>query len=346
MSDLSTQFMETYISKVEIIFSVPRGNNIVCNIVEGSYSVGRSSSCDIVIKDERVSRQHAIISLLGKELTVLDDNSSNGVFLNGNKTSKAVLRNGDELLLGMTSGKVFIYEQLPKQNVDVNGTEIGLPDGVSPSTELDNIGDNKKIINKKNVSAGVANKTRLRLVLLVLVIIVASMYGWIAWYRSEKGELANNALPKVTKELNAEVLVNTTKVNSLKNVNNKMTEKAVNSGPDDWRQIVSERFFEKGETHYQAGRLRDAIDSWNRALQAYPQNQVVIKKLEIANKKLMAKAEASFNQGLRNYHNLNYREAIANWSYVINLVPDVTNPMHSKAVKHIQLAERKAGIIK
>jgi pSer/pThr/pTyr-binding forkhead associated (FHA) protein len=47
-----------------------------------------------------VSRRHAIIAQRGADHVLLDDRSRNGVFVNGERVSSAVLRDGDAILLG------------------------------------------------------------------------------------------------------------------------------------------------------------------------------------------------------------------------------------------------------
>ena len=50
--------------------------------------------------DTTVSRRHALIVRRGDETVVLDDRSRNGVFVNGERTAEAVLRDGDLIQLG------------------------------------------------------------------------------------------------------------------------------------------------------------------------------------------------------------------------------------------------------
>jgi adenylate cyclase len=67
-----------------------------------TYRIGRVGSCDIVLRDGRISREHAMIqsSDLG-EFYVIDLGSRNGTYRNGTRlTSPAALKDGDELLVG------------------------------------------------------------------------------------------------------------------------------------------------------------------------------------------------------------------------------------------------------
>jgi pSer/pThr/pTyr-binding forkhead associated (FHA) protein len=61
-------------------------------LLEGSVVVGRSSACDVVLQDPRVSAEHARLTATTTELTVTDLDSRNGVFVNGTRvTGEAVL---------------------------------------------------------------------------------------------------------------------------------------------------------------------------------------------------------------------------------------------------------------
>jgi hypothetical protein len=62
--------------------------------------LGRSPSVDIVLDDATVSRRHAVIAREGEDTVLLDDRSRNGVLHNGERVSRAVLRDGDVIQLG------------------------------------------------------------------------------------------------------------------------------------------------------------------------------------------------------------------------------------------------------
>jgi hypothetical protein len=67
-----------------------------------STCVGRSSSCDLVLPDDSVSRRHAEIALRGGICVIRDLGSCNGTYVNGRAVQRARLRRGDELQLGET----------------------------------------------------------------------------------------------------------------------------------------------------------------------------------------------------------------------------------------------------
>lgn len=65
------------------------------------FSIGRTTSCDIYINDQSVSKMHAEIIVNNGEITVRDLGSTNGTFINGMKLyGSQVLRPNDMLKVG------------------------------------------------------------------------------------------------------------------------------------------------------------------------------------------------------------------------------------------------------
>jgi hypothetical protein len=63
-------------------------------------NVGRTRDNDLRIVDPTVSRLHAVLKVRGREITVIDANSRNGVFVNGIQLRYARLEDGDTLTFG------------------------------------------------------------------------------------------------------------------------------------------------------------------------------------------------------------------------------------------------------
>ena len=62
--------------------------------------VGRSEICDIVVDDQFVSKQHALIAWDDDSVVLIDLNSSNGTYVNSRRIKTRVLRNDDIISLG------------------------------------------------------------------------------------------------------------------------------------------------------------------------------------------------------------------------------------------------------
>lgn len=67
------------------------------------FTIGRSAACDLVLHDPNISLRHAHIERHGSTWTVVDDTSTNGTFLNGDRITSAALLPGGILTIGDSS---------------------------------------------------------------------------------------------------------------------------------------------------------------------------------------------------------------------------------------------------
>jgi pSer/pThr/pTyr-binding forkhead associated (FHA) protein len=65
--------------------------------------IGRAPECELVLKDNRVSRRHARLASRGGVLVLTDLGSTNGTRVNGNRVTEVVLGAGDRVQIGETS---------------------------------------------------------------------------------------------------------------------------------------------------------------------------------------------------------------------------------------------------
>jgi pSer/pThr/pTyr-binding forkhead associated (FHA) protein len=70
-------------------------------ILPGSIkTIGRAPRADFIVDAALVSRVHCQLSAGAAELEVVDLESTNGTFVNGERIGRALLRNGDKLAVG------------------------------------------------------------------------------------------------------------------------------------------------------------------------------------------------------------------------------------------------------
>ena len=81
-------------------FTLPSGKALILTSLP--ISIGRSDQNDIVLKDEAVSAKHAQIYYddLIKDVCILDNDSLNGMFIDGQPTRKNILYDGVKIRLG------------------------------------------------------------------------------------------------------------------------------------------------------------------------------------------------------------------------------------------------------
>ncbi|HOX43900.1 MAG TPA: FHA domain-containing protein [Myxococcota bacterium] len=69
-------------------------------IVKERFVIGRSPECDVVLPDQLVSRQHAVIEKQDDAWHLVDQKSGNGTFLNDKRITDEPLYDGDEIHIG------------------------------------------------------------------------------------------------------------------------------------------------------------------------------------------------------------------------------------------------------
>ncbi|MEE9911302.1 MAG: FHA domain-containing protein [Deltaproteobacteria bacterium] len=83
---------------------------------KGIVAIGRKPDNNIIIENQAVSGQHAIIETEGDQLFVEDLKSLNGTYLNGRRITRAELFNKDIILIGVHQLEiVFDKDRLPDQ---------------------------------------------------------------------------------------------------------------------------------------------------------------------------------------------------------------------------------------
>jgi len=76
------------------------GEVVVIAVGEGSLRLGRGQASDVVLEARSVSRRHAVVTRRGDDVVLWDDRSLNGVRVNGERVTQAVLQDGDAIVLG------------------------------------------------------------------------------------------------------------------------------------------------------------------------------------------------------------------------------------------------------
>lgn len=92
------------------------GKNELFELGEREILIGRSPRCDIHLASESVSRRHSRVTFRNEEYFIEDLNSTNGLYVNGIKVEKCVLRNNDQIEIG--GEKILFNEERTLQKKD------------------------------------------------------------------------------------------------------------------------------------------------------------------------------------------------------------------------------------
>ena len=69
-------------------------------LTNGIHKIGRLESKEIILDDVTVSRNHGYISVDDEEITIVDEGSTNGIFINGELKSESNLQSGFRIQIG------------------------------------------------------------------------------------------------------------------------------------------------------------------------------------------------------------------------------------------------------
>ena len=86
--------------EVFLILGGARREGEILKLPEGTITVGRSLKNTLQIKDKSISSEHARLERTGTRVRLVDLDSSNGTFLNGERIRESELESGDEVRFG------------------------------------------------------------------------------------------------------------------------------------------------------------------------------------------------------------------------------------------------------
>lgn len=102
MHDLSENLPEGPCMVVHVAGTAKRVRSL-----DKSMIVGRDGACDLILQDDCISSRHCRIRKSGSAWFVEDLNSTNGIYLDGCRTDRTVLRAGDIVQLGASTLTFF-----------------------------------------------------------------------------------------------------------------------------------------------------------------------------------------------------------------------------------------------
>jgi pSer/pThr/pTyr-binding forkhead associated (FHA) protein len=153
--------------------------------VTGSLTFGRSVKCELCFSDQELSRRHCEFFLKDDVLEVKDLASANGVFVNQQKVSTAVLQPGDQIRMGSVTLLVIGPKVAAPQVVDEDAT-LFMPVAQIPKATLPRPAARRQVANplraaaQNNVAPSEAvrqSPNKVLIGLLVLVIAAAAAYA-------------------------------------------------------------------------------------------------------------------------------------------------------------------------
>src|SRR5687768_12394637 len=114
-------------NRMAVLRLVPsQGPPIPLEITQDVAVVGREPTCDVVVSDGSVSRKHATIERRGESWALVDQGSANGTFVDSQRVTDVVLRNGQELGFGAMADRVEIEADDVGATIVTSGQEVAV----------------------------------------------------------------------------------------------------------------------------------------------------------------------------------------------------------------------------
>ncbi len=93
--------------------------------------IGRSPTNEIVVDDEGISRQHSFVERNALGLILVDNGSTNGVFVNGQRVQRHLLQDGDKVQLGSSAILKFSFQDEVEERAQKQLYESATRDGLT-----------------------------------------------------------------------------------------------------------------------------------------------------------------------------------------------------------------------
>ena len=100
---------ETNPSQAVLTVIDPSGNRSRVPISVTPFRIGRQAGNQLLIRDSRVSRQHAQIEMEGGDFVVVNAQSRHGVYVNGQRVERHVLQNSDRIEFGIPDSYQLLF---------------------------------------------------------------------------------------------------------------------------------------------------------------------------------------------------------------------------------------------
>jgi chromosome segregation ATPase len=90
----------------------------VVHVLGRKTTIGRTPDNDLQIDASFVSRHHAVLLVTGQQTVIEDLNSTNGVLVNGQRISREVLNDGDQVMIGKARFRFVVRPTTSRANAE------------------------------------------------------------------------------------------------------------------------------------------------------------------------------------------------------------------------------------
>ncbi len=260
-----------------------------------SLKLGRADDNDIVVKDNKCSRYHALLEMREQGLVIKNVSSNNRIFVDGLEVNETLLHPNAVIKLGDTEIQLF-----------VSGLEAL---AVAPDMPADLSMPTTAPIKKKSP-------------LFYAYVAIAGIGLYLL--------LSDGTSTTPDELLNDDGKIQTEIIEAQK-ITEKLQNLKYTSGKDSKQYLDAQEEYLKGFRDYREGNYSRSITSFQAALALYPKHELA-KKYEILSKrKLDESIQASMQEGNRYLEQGRYNEAISSYRNVMILIKSPENLTYKEA---------------
>lgn len=292
-------------------------------------TIGRAETNHVVVVDDSVSREHAVIEKGDDGAYVIFDNQSrNGILVNGKKVDASVIENDDQVSIGT----VLFRFSLPNSGLKSETEEPAMNSSMQSLT-----GGRKSILNGRLLLYGGVG--------LVLALVFFA-----------KQDPAGNSDPKKPKQEGKssipEVMVSEAPVpptskdpgaaNVIDLTKNPVEQNLEQLSQADSGVTDSEVHFRRGQREYFNKNYHRAIASFELALSLNRNHPVAAYYLKASVHEAEEEAKKNFEMGIKYFESLQYQRAIYHFQQTQSLLSHKPqDPVISKADEYIRLSRQR-----
>jgi adenylate cyclase len=147
---------------IEIISSPANLKTNRFALKEGPNVLGRDKGCDIEIADPRISSKHAVILVQGQEVEFIDQNSTNGIYLDDQRVRKGKWAEGATVFMGNTEMRLkpgTAVDNTAKWGTSQWGQKEAAAGGGQPKA-LNNSNFDFNIVQEKKIGGAAAEEAQ------------------------------------------------------------------------------------------------------------------------------------------------------------------------------------------
>lgn len=268
---------------------------VVYQMASDSLKLGRADDNDIVVKDNKCSRYHALLEMREQGLVIKNVSSNNRIFVDGLEVNETLLHPNAVIKLGDTEIQLF-----------VSGLEAL---AVAPDMPADLSMPTTAPIKKKSP-------------LFYAYVAIAGIGLYLL--------LSDGTSTTPDELLNDDGKIQTEIIEAQK-ITEKLQNLKYTSGKDSKQYLDAQEEYLKGFRDYREGNYSRSITSFQAALALYPKHELA-KKYEILSKrKLDESIQASMQEGNRYLEQGRYNEAISSYRNVMILIKSPENLTYKEA---------------